>query len=627
MKKYFVLTSVLALTACAGGSGGGGGVSGGNGEFPGGNIEIPRIAGGLDGAGIGDMYIAQEKELMNAGVIEELSGSKTVYSSNGQQQTLNEITGITQQSGAPSRNASSMRGGSASVLTAKGSFYESLNDNQKGKVIDALFENMYYWANHSSDIITTTDDKAEQAVSLALQLAGFGKVDDIANFDKIQDFKDTSDDLSDRYDKNAKFNLADLAVYTTPNTIFKDGTYTQDKIKFNTNAKGKIISADYIQNAGYKSREITYHIERKNDENQFTMTDESSKVYKYYLDNIDEWQDPETGDPINYDPMHHYEGGEDGTENSIKVVSQKESTISELKELFIEEIELLKKEGWFDRIHNNGTDKSQEEVTEELYNHAIEMVNALSDDNKRDLHRETESDSYQIDFKTFGKDNGLLFSDFGYLRAISESGKTDGGYKFIYGGLENPDKNNADHLVSADSINKNKPSVFSGQIVGHVVRNDRSDDKFLDSTATLTFDNGKETLEASFANSNWYDIKAIKQNGSNSIMFTDNTNGKLEDMYKFAGHMVNVGDSYKVDGFIGTNYLFNANSGDTTGQQTGVFDTRYYGNGNNPSEVVGVVSYVEGDPDVGMEPESYKNDDLIFEAAFGGVKQHNNQSK
>ena len=228
----------------------------------------------------------------------------------------------------------------------------------------------------------------------------------------------------------------------------------------------------------------------------------------------------------------------------------------------------------------------------------IEKLTLESNEIKELHHNDTK------EFNMYGKEVGLKYSDFGYLKGNYEIKHNnnviyDSKYKdIIFFGYQQKE-------IKKSDIQENT-LTFKGKAVGVVknykyVKNDKdyihdydpqksetlASLDLVDNNATLTFnkENEKETLNMSF--SNWYDVKVEKdKNSYEKFTFTNPNNNTIDEKLKF----------------------------DENTPKSGDLRTRYYGDDKTkPSEVVGSIYYRENDYNAEIVKE--------LKASFGGVKQ------
>ena len=222
----------------------------------------------------------------------------------------------------------------------------------------------------------------------------------------------------------------------------------------------------------------------------------------------------------------------------------------------------------------------------------------------------------------------LSYSTFGTARMrLNIFGESDGSGEIFYGGdrTKLKDKENIETSMTFNG-------VASGEI-GHKVFDEHGhevDDEWKnlnDNNAQLVFSpnsgNPTETLTASFANDGWYDVQVVRNNNTDTITFTDNTNGQIGENWKFIGDKFNANNVpndakpesnvYAVQDFT-TEVRVDPIRGVA---REGSFETQYYGE-NTPSEVVGGVYYIEenGDP-------IHETGAMEFSLGFGMRKTEN----
>lgn len=171
----------------------------------------------------------------------------------------------------------------------------------------------------------------------------------------------------------------------------------------------------------------------------------------------------------------------------------------------------------------------------------------------------------------YGKDIGLKYSDFGFLEVKTEyDPEIYNKIHSMFGGYESKKV----YYINKDKLTSNL--TFKGTAVGIVSQETDSEKlNIRDDKATFVFDKttGNETLTAKF--SNWYDIKLDAN--SRKINFT-NGDKVSDDKFKF-----------KEGGVVKNSHEVKA-----------VSDFNYYGDNDNPEEVVGIIKYRGDNPSLEM---------------------------
>ncbi len=612
MKNLALLTSLFALAACGGGSGGGGAAID--------SVVIPS-AGGTDAVRAANLNVASniDNGEKRSKVIENN------YSAAGLD--VPELNTLSPQGGMDQNRASVSRKGHA---------------NYGWDFVDGIYANMNRWLGESGK--KPQSDADYEQYKHALIMAGhvndahgnpLFKDKDISEIKEIIDSILSSDVLSDIRQRASaiyeelgtfkEFHIEDSAMYY----ILEEGG--QNKIIFRVNDKN-IIDAVTMHQSSESGADLIYDLKRTNfDASEYST--QGLTVYDYSLGNID------VANGHDYEPM--------GDEHAIEISVTTELSMDELKEKFKAEI---------DREYNNSKFHSYHELTTEEIEAARQQLidggnenpdwsavetlaqeiaaqkmrdaaKARVDNWENDEFAVKEVKVFDIDMvvENYGKDVGLAYSDFGKLttNVYPRGGEPETDETIIYGGY-------ADKRV--ETIEKNVK--FTGSAVGiarYTVEQNWGDEvyetgtKDLNGVATLDVrvgDGGQlsETLNASFANNDWYDVTVINNSDGNSITFTDNTTNGIDANYKFLGDVSD--EPYVVNNFTTGNNI-DGNADGITGSRQGGYEIQYYGNkSNNPTEVVGFVSYVEGEPFTA--PESEHENDLIrnvgVEFGFGMQK-------
>ncbi|MDR2685513.1 MAG: hypothetical protein LBB23_01920 [Rickettsiales bacterium] len=191
-------------------------------------------------------------------------------------------------------------------------------------------------------------------------------------------------------------------------------------------------------------------------------------------------------------------------------------------------------------------------------------------------------------YDSIGKQLGLSYSDFGTMTFNgSVGGENFTNVKVPFaGGYEIKKINKGDIAGEAK---------FTGRAIGYIEAQGQGLHNLIPASAknaTLTFNAGKETLEANF--SNWYDVK-ISTFAYNDISV------------QFIGNGKNAPQAYK-DGFT-------TNEGDVR-----YFDTNYYGDKKIPSEATALFEYSVLATEQNGAPRNDPNYDWNLTLGFGGTR-------
>lgn len=273
---------------------------------------------------------------------------------------------------------------------------------------------------------------------------------------------------------------------------------------------------------------------------------------------------------------------------------------------------------------------------------------AMSDDEKTAFVQKIDNGEYAEwshanligDLHSLGKVNGLKYSDFGYYK-IKEFDFT-----FTYeGGID-------DHKIDKDNMPTDNTFVFKGTAAGELQSNfyptegeEISDNKLIvtnNGAATLTFNNGTETMNLPF--NNWYTVNVEREPDGfiKQINFTDDNNlfanganadWKLEkesviydggtiEKYESEGCLhSDHGYMREKNGELETHrYMENENDMNIHTMMT----TTYYHNDDNnaPVEATGYLNHVEEHVKVYDDHDQQIGEKQIwFSTTFGGTKQ------
>lgn len=610
MKRVSILASVLALAACGGGSGGG------NFAAP----NVPNVPNNSENS----MDVRQSNLQVASNIDNGLKRSKVIennYSAAGLDlPELDDLHSSVQvASSAQGRTATSKRG----VIEF------GMN------LVDAMYANMNYWL-HQTDKTPQTDADYEQFMH-ALIMSGYvtdehGEllfkdkdfaqiktiIDNLLASDLISHIKDKADLIYQELGTFKRFRIEDSEMFFVP-----DGDQGQNKLVFRVDDNNKINRVSLT--AKSESDAIMEFDLMRTDFAGNTYSVHDIKSYLYVLSDIDSA----------YGHDYDDKGGHD-----IEILSTEKLSLADIKEklkaelkiqydnnkfhsyhvVTKEELEQAKQElGKDDQNDEEVRIRAQELAALHMYESALERIdNWETDENAQEVILVQDFD---IDLETYGKDVGLAYSDFGKLTLIStlrapEYEKEEQN-TIVYGGYK-------DNLV--EKITENM--LFTGRAVGYAgyMVEKNHDDEVLEfdhidlaGDAVLAVevngDNVTETLTASFADSNWYDVTVVK--GSDSTIYpkltlTDNTENGIADNYKMLG---DTGDMpYVVTQFTTGNQTDFDGDGNTGGRD-GEFGIQYYGpTQNNPTEAVGYVSYKEHET---LDKEQKKIDVRWFEIGVG----------
>lgn len=196
------------------------------------------------------------------------------------------------------------------------------------------------------------------------------------------------------------------------------------------------------------------------------------------------------------------------------------------------------------------------------------------DENEFLIHQEREGEILEgnVAIETYGRNVGLKYSDFGAFVGVINGESVKEGFA---GGYTNKEIN---------IVNMAGEMNFSGRVVGTVQpKGEDGDNLPLDGAATLSFNNGTESLSLAF--DNWYDVQIEKTGDQGNILFT---NGDVitNDEYKFAS-----GNELTTENFLNGNYEGKVVEDGVS--HYGKIDINYYGNNGKPVEATGVLQYVE----------------------------------
>lgn len=432
-------------------------------------------------------------------------------------------------------------------------------------------------------------------------------------------------------------------MYGTEQAVYLDNaklhlveeTANQDSfINFTIDENTHDINGIEIANNDFGAEAVTDKLnydgfDKSSDGGKFSGSNKLHTYNFYYNDQMG------TNGPRLYIEISGYdENGNDEKGNKLSLDFIKEKLQLKLQERAAED--LAGGETWLDDNLSIISDKIDKINESDLQN--TDMFKHMIIDRDLDI-------TYTSYAKKIGgiEGNNLLYSDFGLLDvkenrsdSIALIEKT----QVFAGGYD------------ANKINPTGKMTFTGDAVGGVnykksVIGDNGivDTKTMqlkDGKAILDFENGKETLTATF--SNWYDVTATKENGKGNISFT-NGDKIADSTFKFKGPQNDLFDGLKDNGpqnlaghdtYTNTNFIGEDWDMENTADRlaslegyAGAMDMGYYGKDGNISEATGYVMYNEDNlngeklQDVLKTPEAieeFKKANELDDAEFDNLK-------
>lgn len=221
-----------------------------------------------------------------------------------------------------------------------------------------------------------------------------------------------------------------------------------------------------------------------------------------------------------------------------------------------------------------------------------------------------------LNVNTYGQQLGLQYSDFGALTGEqwvdNYNDREKLGYVFAGGDIDKK------------IIPSNNTMNFSGKAVGQVMLHTEddygvatNDYMYMESDATLVFDNGTENLTMNFSenqdeNKRWYDVNIVKNNDNITVNLTNGDKiAQSNEKYKFSNSPINKTTEY-INHIDEGSYL----PEDWILREKANVDIEYYGDNNQISESVGTVSFGEQQWHNGTSA----NNELYFSGSFGVKK-------
>lgn len=655
MKRYAILTSVLALAACGGGSGGGNGGSGST-HFSSAVNKLPPVT--MQGFSGGNTVNANNTSLTN------MSSYTATYATSESQAKQDMIDYVESKLGDLDLvNRSAIRGANRSSMSPRSG--DSSDFYNADVVLTRMKQVLHDMADLSGNDLTNYVNKYKKYVAQSLLLYGQIEAEAVSSMtttDLINAFNDTgitSENVMSKLDDFDEDNFAIVKERMENIKLIDTGQDAYFKFKLDDN--GKISSVSLWENpttdygtswtTGTNRRRII--IATSGEQAGEAIYDTTSNILNPFGND---------GDYLNSDAgylnrngsgnaftntMYHYEF-DLGEHNLASVISSDEFS----------EVEI-----------DSATVLDLAEAKEKLKNHIIEKVNKI-------LHSQPNDDSDSLDgilavanyyiglidglttsdipaYNTFtqtvtvygeGKNVQLKYSDFGYAKMVRQMGnQTEQQYLTYAGGYDTRNMNS----VESDLRLLEDGATFTGTALvtvedKHKDRNDDDNDYiksalYKDTTATLTYNVSggtathtltMENLQATEGDNittntkDWYTmvVSGTDENPVLSYQF-DATDKNIASNYQFFG--IDDGDIVRDNSIVATdNSVVNIDkvNGTTVNDNFALYGdatANYYG--ENPASPTEATSgfYVS---------ERYHSDDnnvqheLAVYGAFGGQK-------
>ncbi|MBR3510901.1 MAG: hypothetical protein IKN73_02460 [Alphaproteobacteria bacterium] len=565
MKRLAILTSILALTACGGGSGGG----------HGGSTYQPEILKP-------ENVITEDMLTQNAELAKKLQTIEYVENNLGDLESNNTISTQSVQTG---RNATSNKFINMKVSDVESRYQKAL------KYFEVLEK-----VKNKSDEITIGELKIAYSLAANKPLNEITKYDlpgiDIENnsdstkitiqtllSNLLTNKVETNIDLKNSATQDIKNDISELASTETidPNAAL----INPDLLK----------NLDNLDQLGDIFTDFSFKIENGQVVAVDISDDEEEPLYIKRVDNTSRF---ESDGDLWFFSFVAYDSGNTPHNRELGGLSKKLEG-KELRNAL--DTQLKKKENWYSEM----SEQQQSDVLDEIINN----------ENNEWSHAQFKGDVHSL-----GKINGLKYSDFGYYRL-------DGfDFTFTYeGGI-----NKITPANKPEAFTENM--VFNGTAAGELQSNSydneqnelSSDNKLIvtdNGAATLTFNtDGTETMKLPF--NNWYTVNIEKQGDKiNTVNFTD-TSKVSDDIWKLAKTSIvypdNVTDDLNGDSKPETRGSWNENDKKIETQTT--MTTNYYGKYGNVSEATGYLNHVED-----IKNGDIKERQIWFSTTFGGTKQ------
>lgn len=585
MKKYLVLTSVLALAACGGGSGGNGGIGAPN-----------------------NIVTINENDIRNSNLevtsMVDNETQRTVYLQNALGDDYDtyaqELDNISQQNNTRQSTISSATTGfTPNPLTCR----------SKGTCNQLILDEMY------RVLVTEIDNwenVSENDIIRALRIAGYKHEIATHNDDIRQWFRENKESIK-QHAENVANAIGDIHHFDLTRAEFYS---YEDILKINLDNNGKIESISIDSNPDSTVNRMSINAVR--DDNNLFNTDET--IYHYTLLHAG-------NDEYNSLIQQSDEG------YSIYVASKTPLTLDELKAKLLARLDEIKDSNNIFAVFgfdpNSHTAEETQKFRNDFVNYTTTKINELQSLDNQHIRVEKEDLIATIDLETFGSQAGLAYSDFGFLKLIYPDDPQNAEMTVFYGGYND---------YKQDITNVNQRMVFSGKAAGLVsyqdqVLNDHTNQQgsFTQGTLAISGDaefvfdpsdtsDPTETLTANFEN--WYDVKITKTGNSASAVFSDLNNKIADNNFKFFDMNGTTGElEYKntntVDNIL-VDTILKSQTSFVTGHKAGSMDLNYYGyTESGISEVSGQVSYSENLPYYSNGINGYTDREHSIDVTFG----------
>lgn len=572
-RTAITISLILVLAACGGGSGGGHGGS----VIPGGNPSDDFIPGSRP----------ETSDLTITSLPDSVDNKSEIIAY--AESALGDITVAQSEPALVSGRR---------VTNRAASIWDNVGTDDKYNLVLAEYKNMYK--------VALGQELADNAVMHAYLLAG-GSISDYDwrnltddNRDKITEYvHDRYEEILRRFfcwtdDKPSweykRQNLADMQLNTIGDRSFGFGD-THVKISQATNGRVEKITLVDDNDEGLDRYGAEYNLVAKDGKYQ------SQTIYYYEL------------------PYKTQFGW-----GALSFGSDTELTTAQVKEKFISEL----------KRYNDNPDSER-----------LALIESLTDNDKRissaydveDQYTDADIGKYFVsprnltmNLEVYGKQTGLQFSDFGKISGKFNVGDKSYDRSYLFtGGYD---------IKSVDKADMHGEMKFHGnavaQVMHHYSDNDGIEQSYLDlaSAADLVFNDGVETLTMNFAdNTNpqnrWYNVRFESDaDGKTARMYlTDGDKITAENgKYKFTG--ADTAKTYELSTIANlpsiTTYISPDDNTAAHHIEEAGFQTTYYGNNGNPSEVSGKVSLRQQNWSDDME--NLYNNELYFFGAFGAVR-------
>lgn len=596
MKKIAILTSLLALTACGGGSGGGDVVPTSDPVITQDMINTGRVAQSQELQKKLDTIKYVEDNLGSLLENNELTGANINQSRSATTDRM--LTGLTLKDiNARYQQALEYFGILQKVLNADTNTTETIT-NKEIKIAYSLSSAKPYDKITQADLPGINIEKTAEETTVEINTV-FSNIQ-ITITDKIETNIDLKESATDTIIENIAEQVPEIkseepidpnAALVNPNMLanlgdMKDLETMFDEFVFKIDENGRITGIVVESDESLEGKEGKFILDRQGNTANF-----SNNKDVWFFDFI----------------VQHNDGHKE--EESLEGLSKKYTDREELVKLIQYKFE-----------HGNGR---YNDVSTEERNRIYQYIREASD-------AELDAKWYPIKFtgavQSLGKSNHLKYSDFGHY-TLDEFNFT-----WVYqGGIE-------DKKIDPSKL-PNEKMVFNGTAIGNLQSNyyvdgvnimedeehDGKNNTFITTNtgaANLTFENGTEKLHMPF--NDWYTVDVVKNGDyADHVQFTGD-DSKIAEHIRLTYKDITYTDENNCHGNCGHEMNERAkwnwtNDDIHSGTQTRI-TTNYYGDNNKPGEATAFMNHVDDNYNLDDQGRQV-HDQVWFDVVFGGTKQ------